>query len=117
MGEAANTVDGYLDGLPEDRRAALQHLREAFHAARPDVVETMRYKLPSFETPDGELLGSVASQKRHLALYVCDDAIMDRFRDQLGRFDCGKGCVRFSKLDDDRLEVLRALIAVMTDPR
>jgi uncharacterized protein YdhG (YjbR/CyaY superfamily) len=124
------TVDEYLAALPDDRREALTAVREAILAnLAPGFEEAMQYGMPSYriplerypETYNGQPLtiASVASQKRHMALYLncvySDDTEATRFRDAWTatgkRLDMGKSCVRFRKLDDVPLDVVAGTIA------
>ena len=40
-----------------------------------------------------------------MSLYVCDPVVMREIKPRLGKLSCGKGCVRFRKLDDLPLSV------------
>ena len=42
-------VDAYIQNAPEYARPILKHLRELIHEACPDVVETLKWRNPSFE--------------------------------------------------------------------
>ena len=42
-------IDAYLEAAPEFARPVLTALRAAIHAACPDVVETIKWRSPSFE--------------------------------------------------------------------
>ena len=46
------TVDGYLEGLPDDVRARMAEIRRLLRSAAPDVEETISYAMPTF-TLDG----------------------------------------------------------------
>jgi uncharacterized protein YdeI (YjbR/CyaY-like superfamily) len=58
-------IDAYLDQAPEFARAILAELRKRMHAACPDVVETIKWRHPSFEYHG--LLGGMAAFKQHCA--------------------------------------------------
>jgi uncharacterized protein YdhG (YjbR/CyaY superfamily) len=99
MKSQATTVADYFDGLPEDRRVALTKLRTLIRKAAPAAVESMQYGMAAFTTD--EIVFGLASQKAHMALYVCDATdVVDAHRQQLGKLNCGKGCIRFRKLED-----------------
>ena len=57
-----STVDEYLAGLPADRGAALEGLRQTIRAAAPDATETIAYLMPAFRT-EGQFLVSYAAFK------------------------------------------------------
>ena len=72
-------------------------------------------------TPLPTPFAGLASQKNHMALYLCSaygDPEMDAwFRSQFllagKRLDMGKSCIRFKKLDDLPLEVIGQAVARM----
>ena len=109
MQSAAKTVPAYLKELPADRRAALATLRRMIKETVPDAKESMQYGMPVFAVGDCPLF-SVASQKHHLALYICQWDAIKKFRGKLGKANYGKGCVRFKKLEDLSLDTVKELI-------
>jgi hypothetical protein len=132
----ATTVKDYLAELPEDRRAAIQAVREVILENLDDEFEEgMQYGMigyyvphsvypPGYHCDPRQPLGfaCLASQKNHLALYL-----MCVYGDQNQRtwfeaewkkagkkLDMGKSCVRFKKLDDLALDVLGKAIRQVT---
>lgn len=101
----ATTIDKYLEELPTDRRAALEELRALIHRVAPETVEAMQYGLPSF----GELC-SLASQKNYMALYVCESDVLKAHQAQFGKVSCGKGCIRFKRIEDLNLDAIESLL-------
>ena len=55
-------VDAYIKSAPEFARPILTELRARVHAACPDVVETIKWRMPSYEYK-GLLCGMAAFQK------------------------------------------------------
>ena len=124
------TPEEYLAGLPDDRREAVGAVRDTINQNLADgLEETMQYGMISWVIPlerypdtyNGEALAiaSLASQKRHMALYLnCEYASPTDFRERweaTGRkLDMGKSCVRFRKLDDVALDVVGDTIAAVT---
>ncbi len=109
MQSSAKTVPAYLKELPADRRAALVALRKLIKDVAPDAKESMQYGMPTYAVGDCPLF-ALASQKHHLALYVCEWNAMDKYRDKLGKTNCGKGCVRFKKLNDLSLDTVKKFL-------
>ncbi len=109
MQSKATTVEQYLAELPDARRATMAQLRTLIRESAPTATECMRYGVPSYEL--GELLCSVAAQKQHYSLYLMDTKLLDRFRPQLGKLSVGKGCIRFRKLEDAPLPLLRQIVS------
>jgi hypothetical protein len=65
MGTRDARVDAYVAKSAEFARPILEHLREAVHAACPDVEETMKWSFPHFMYKG--MLCSMASFKGHCA--------------------------------------------------
>jgi hypothetical protein len=128
----ADTADDYLAALPDDRREALATVRRAIVENLPDgYVETARWGMISYEIPlerypetyNGQPLSyaALASQKRHMSLYLmgvyCDQRTREWFErevaDREADLDIGKACVRFRKLDDLPLDLVAEAIAMV----
>lgn len=102
-------IDAYLAKLSGEQHEALEALRDLIHATVPGLRETMKYKMPTFETTD--VVCSMAAQKHHMALYMCSPALVDTYRDKMAHLSVGKGCIRFKKLADLPLETIAELLA------
>jgi Domain of unknown function (DU1801) len=126
----AATVQDYLDGLPEERRAVVAAVREVIVRHLPaGYRECMNWGMISYEIPlerypntyNGQPLSYVglAAQKNHFALYlmcVYGDAgqeawLREEFKKAGKKLDMGKSCVRFRKLDDLPLDVIGRVVA------
>jgi hypothetical protein len=129
------TVDGYLASLAEDRREALSAVLEVVRANLPEgYVEGFAHGMIAWAVPlatypdtyNGEPLmyAALASQKRHMALYLMgvhgSDDLRERFvaeyRASGRRLDMGRSCVRFTRLDDLPLDVVARAIAAVPCP-
>jgi uncharacterized protein YdhG (YjbR/CyaY superfamily) len=121
----AKTVEEYLAGLPEDRREAIAKVRDVILENLPEgYEESMNWGMIAYEVPlstypdtyNGQPLSyaALASQKNHMAVYLTgmymDEAAREKFESDYRatgkRFDVGKSCVRFRKLDDLPLPVI-----------
>ena len=119
-----------MASLPEDRREAVAAVRSVILDRLPDgYAEEMRWGMVSYEVPlaiqpdtyNGKplLYAALASQKRHMAVYLSGvyadpeaRADFERvYRASGKRFDMGKSCVRFRRLEDLPLEVIGDAIA------
>ena len=105
MTSKATSVSEYLKELPADRKAALGKLRALINRIAPKATEGMKYGLPSF----GDLC-AFASQKNYMALYVCEGDIVDAYRAELGKLSCGKGCIRFKRVEDLPLATIESIL-------
>jgi len=125
MRSEATTVEEYLAELPDDRRDALKAVREVILDNLPEgYVESMNWGMIAYEVPleiypdtynkQPLMFAALASQKNHMALYLTGIYISDEARDEFEnayratgkRFDAGKSCVRFRKLEDLPLELI-----------
>jgi uncharacterized protein YdhG (YjbR/CyaY superfamily) len=87
------TIDGYLAGLPDDQRAALEKLRQTIRSAAPKAEECISYSMPAFRL-NGVLVGFAAKQN-HCALYPFNGSTVKAFKDELKGFETSMGAIRF----------------------
>lgn len=130
MQSNASTVAQYLSELSPERRVAVEAVRQTILENLPAGYEEVMnwgmiaYQVPLETYPDtynGKPLmyAALASQKNHMAIYLTgiymDDEVRRRFeaayRATGKRYDVGKSCVRFRKLDDLPLELIGESIA------
>jgi hypothetical protein len=130
MHSDATSVEEYLASLPDDRRTAINAVRDTVNANLPDgYVETMAFGMigwgiPLEDYPDtynGQPLGvaALASQKNHMALYLMglysSEPELEWFKQQYAdrglKLDMGKSCLRFKRLEQVPLDVVGEVIA------
>ena len=130
MQSNAKTAEEYLTELDDDRRQQLATVRNVVLDNLPDGYEEMMlfgmitYAVPLSILPDTYnkqplMYAALASQKRHMALYLTnvygDESVEKWFRARYietgKRLDMGKSCVRFRKLDDLPLELVGEVVA------
>ena len=130
---AAKTVDGYLEELPEERRAVVSAVRDVILANLPKgYQESVAYGMISYSIPlerypktynkQPLCYVSLAAQKSHYAVYLmCVYASPMRtatLREQCAKagkkLDMGKACIRFKRLDDLPLNVIGESVASVT---
>ncbi|HEX4641361.1 MAG TPA: DUF1801 domain-containing protein [Chthoniobacterales bacterium] len=85
--------DRYLAALSDDKRAALENLRQQIKAAAPKAEECMSYGIPGFRL-NGRWLVGYGAAKKHCAFYP--SSIVQRFKKELKNYDTSKGTIRFS---------------------
>ena len=102
------TVDEYIEAADPDRRDALRALRDVILHAAPQAHEEIRHKMPYY-VYHGDLV-AFAAQKNHFSVYVMGDKRLTEHGDALGKLNCGKGCIRFKKLEELPLDVLREIV-------
>jgi uncharacterized protein YdhG (YjbR/CyaY superfamily) len=89
----AATIDEYLAGVPDEKRMALQHLREVIHAAAPDAVEGISYGMPAFRL-DGRWFVGFGMAKDYCSFYA-GKAPMKALADELAGYRLWKGTINF----------------------
>ncbi len=130
MKSDAKSIEAYLAELPAERRAALEKVRQTILENLPAGYEEVMnwgmitYQVPLETYPDTYnkkplMYAALASQKNHMAVYLMgiymNDAAREEFEKEYRasekRFDVGKSCVRFRKLDDLPLSLIGKNIA------
>jgi hypothetical protein len=133
MQSKAKTVKEYLAGLPEERRAAIQAVRQVvLKNLDKGYEEGMTYGMIGYYVPHKVYppgyhcdpkqplpFAGLASQKNHMAVYLmCIYGGTEHeswFRKEWAKtgkkLDMGKSCIRFKKLEDLSLDVIGKTIA------
>jgi len=92
------SVDGYMAALPDDRRAAMEELRQTIRDAAPEATELISYQMPAFRS-HGQFLVSYAAFKNHYSLFPASEAVVTGLGEELTPHLSGKGTIRF-RADD-----------------
>jgi uncharacterized protein YdhG (YjbR/CyaY superfamily) len=87
------TIDEYISTFPADIQAILEKVRQAIHKAAPDAVETMSYKIPTFDL-NGKHLVFFAGWKHHISLYPIP-AGDEAFQQQISHYKRVKSTLQF----------------------
>ncbi len=107
MPDRSASVDEYLARLEPGRRQILVSLRQLVRQAAPQAVETMRYGMPTYEL-NGHV-AAFASQKHYVSLYM-DTDLVAAHRQDFGHLNCGKSCIRFNRLEQLPLDVVKTML-------
>ena len=133
----ANSVQEYLNNIPEERKPVMNRLRGIVKDNIPDgFEECLNYGMPSYVVPhsiypDGYHCNtklplpfvSIANQKNFIALYhmgiYANPELMSWFVEEYPKhckykLDMGKSCVRFKKIDHIPYDLIEQLIKKMT---
>jgi hypothetical protein len=125
----ATTVEQYLAGLPDDRRAAIAAVREVIlKNLDKDYEEGIQYGMIGYYVPHRVFpagyhcdprqplpFAALGSQKNYMSLHLmpvyassADYAVWFKkaWEDTGKKLDMGKACIRFKKLDDVPLAVV-----------
>ena len=128
----APTVTEYLADLMPERREVVSKVREVMLASLPlGIEENMNWGMISYEVPlsvcpktyNGKplMFAALAAQKHHYAVYLSGIYSFENLRQEFERdylatgkrYDVGKGCVRFRKLEDLPLDVIAKAIGAV----
>ena len=132
MKSDAKTISEYLSEMPKDRREAITTVRDIILKQLPKGYEEainfgmITYQVPLEVYPDTYnkkplMYAALANQKNHMAVYLTgiymDENLNQEFEEKYHktgkRYDVGKSCVRFRKLDDLPLELIGESIAAI----
>ncbi len=119
------TIQGYLNEMPEERRETIKKVRQTILKHLPEGYEEalnygmITYQVPLAVYPDTYnkkplMYAALANQKNHMAVYLTgiymDEKLYQgfekKYRETGKRFDVGKSCVRFRKLEDLPLDLI-----------
>jgi len=91
-GAKPTTIDQYLAGVSDDKRAALQRLRETILGVIPTAEECISYGMPAFRY-EGKVVVFLGAAANHCAFYP--GGMVNEFADELEAFETSKGTIRF----------------------
>lgn len=132
-----STPEEYIASLPDDRRSAVENIRQVINENIPNGFEericygTLGWVVPHSLFPDGYhcdptkplMLIGLASTKGHIAMHHLglygSGPLLKWFQDSWPQYstrklDMGKGCVRFKKPDQIPLELIGELATKLT---
>lgn len=131
MRSDADSVEQYIQALPEDRREAITALRRVILDNLPaGYEEMMQYGMIGYSVPlsrhpntyNGQPLSYVAlaSQKNYISLYLMGiysrpeqaEWFTETWQATGKKLNMGKSCVRFRKLDDVPLDLIGQVVAM-----
>lgn len=120
---SAKTPQEYINQIEEPRRSEIQKLHNLILKTVPNLKPAMyhsvigygkyHYKYASGREGDWFAVG-LASQKNYISAYLCavedNQYLAEKNKDKFPKASVGKSCIRFKKLDDIDLKVLKELI-------
>lgn len=120
----AKTVEEYIDYIDEPRRTDIVALDKLISSLAPSSCGrklwgsiigygSYHYKYASGREGDWMKVG-LASQKNYISVYVCavnaKGYIAEQYQDKFPKASIGRSCIRFKKLEDVDLNVLKKVI-------
>ena len=132
MRSELTTVEDYIQSLDKDRQAIIRFVRKHVLEHLPSGYEEVKnwgmitYQVPLEVYPDTYnkkplMYAALASQKNHLSLYLSGIYMLENDRNSFEeayrktgkRYDVGKSCVRFRKLEDLPMDLIDKTIAAI----
>lgn len=87
------SVDEYLNSLPEDKKGKLKKLREVIISSAPEAEEIISYNMPAYK--QNGIIAYFAAAKNHYSLFAYPDSIV-AFKEELKHYNLRKGTIRFT---------------------
>lgn len=119
----AKTVKEYLAAVPKERQVLINYLDKFIQASAPKLKPHFAYNMLGYgsfpyKSYKGEMLQwpvvALANQKNYVSVYVCavekGKYVAEQYKKELGKVSVGKSCIRFKKLEDVNLPVLKKVI-------
>ncbi len=119
----AKNVNEYLDLVPEERKDDILFLHKFIQESAPSLKPHFAYNMIGYgnfkyknykgETVDWPTV-ALANQKNYISVYICavenGEYIAEKYKDELGKVNIGKSCIRFNKLEKVDLPTLKKII-------
>lgn len=119
----AKTVQEYLDAVPAERKEMIVFLHDFIQKAAPKLKSHFAYNMLGYgsfpyRNYKKEMIQwpivALANQKNYVSVYVCavqgGEYIAEKHKKELGNVSVGKSCIRFKKLEDVNLPMLKKVI-------
>lgn len=103
------TVDGYLDGLPENQRKALRALQQQIKALVPLAEETISYGMPAFK--QNGIIVYYAAFTNHMSLFVMP-GVLNQVRALIPGRSTTKSAIHFTENDPIPANVIAECIVL-----
>ena len=103
------SVDGYLKGLPEDRRRALKDLRKKILSVIPEAQECISYRMPAFRV-NGVVVAGFAATRKGCSYFPFSGSTLRTLGPLVSRYEQTKSSLHFSPDDPLPLALVRKLI-------
>jgi hypothetical protein len=119
----ASSVTTYLAQIPKERKDLVLFLHDFIKKSVPKLKSHFAYNMlgygsfPYLNYKKEKIQWPVialANQKNYISLYICavdkGQYIAEKYKKELGRISVGKSCIRFKKLEDINLPVLKKVL-------
>lgn len=119
----AKSVEEYFAMLPKERKEPITFLHKFIQEAASSLEVHFAYNMLGYgsfkyKNYKKEIINwptiSLASQKNYISLYICSvqngEYLVEKYKNELGKVNVGKSCIRFKKIEDINLKVLEKVI-------
>lgn len=122
----AKSCEEYISMLNDERREIIGTMDKLIKETVPDMKQWFAYNMLGYgkftyidyKKQEGEWpVIALASQKKYISLYVCaihpdnkDKYIAEFFEKELGNVSVGKSCIRFKKLEDLNVDIVKKVL-------
>jgi uncharacterized protein YdhG (YjbR/CyaY superfamily) len=103
------SIDGYLKGVPEDRRRALKDLRKKIRSVIPDAEECISYRMPAFRV-NGVVVAGFAATTKGCSYFPFSGSTLKTLGPLVSRYQQTKSSLHFSPEIPLPLALVRKLI-------
>ena len=104
-----NPIDAYIADVPEEKRAALEVLRERIRAIVPDAEEVTSYGIPAFRVYGMVVIGFKANTSDY-SIYPFSGGAAERFPEELQGRTVTSGSIHFTPEAPISDDLLRRII-------
>ncbi len=109
MAKTVESVDSYLEALPDLPRSIMGRIRELIANAAPGAQEAIRFGMPT-ALLDGSSIVYYAAWKKHVGLYPVYRG-SDDFEEKIAPWRDWKDTVRFPMATDVPFDVIELIVA------
>jgi hypothetical protein len=119
----AKSIGEYLKAVPKERKEAMVFLDKFIRKSAPGLKPHFPYNMPGYgsfkyKNNKNESLNwpiiALANQKHYISIYVCAvdgrQYVAEKYKKELGKVSVGRSCIRFKKIEDINLPVLKKVI-------
>ena len=109
MNRNPKSIDGYLKGVPENRRQALKDLRKKILSIIPEAQECISYRMPAFRV-NGMVVAGFAATTKGGSYFPFSGSTLKTLGPLVSRYEQTKSSLHFSPEVPLPLTLVRKLI-------
>ena len=109
MPSKAKSVTEYMREIPLERLDTLTELREICLQNLRGFKESMEFGMPSYSR-DGQIEVAWTSQKEHLTVYIYNEQVFKKLKQQLKGYETGKNWIRLKKIGSLDFQMISQLL-------